>query len=157
MISLKSVTKDTLKNIGLQICAGAIGAIIAYSVAEFVCNLIFNDEDSPQERLAAYESHCPDGYVEWELREFFPFGKTERNGDSLLMFEKHRQVGCRPFKAGSKVTEAVETSKRKAHAASKTYHSSITGAINLKTGELVGLDTSRWTVPIDKQIDSEIQ
>lgn len=125
----------TLNNFWFWVCAGLI---VSGACMMALLEIYKNQE----EVLNEFTPRCTDGFIGWENREFKITNRFEKNGDSLIDFEKRIYSGCRPFDFTG-VPSAIVDSLITAH--NVIRYTWIRGQINLSKGVLLKADTTRTT------------
>lgn len=123
-----------------SICGGFLGVFIAEHWST-----------SRHDSIAEYTPRCPQGYFAWEIQEYLPTGPINRDGDSILIFEKSVRSGCRLFATSSDTPEMIKESASSDPVVDTIYHSTILGRIDLRKNKIAFLDTTRWTTTCKKQ------
>lgn len=132
---MKLFSKETLDNSWFWVCVGLI-------VSATFTTAILEVHRAREEVYREYTSRCPDGFIGWENSEFEITNRFEKNGDSLIDFEKRINFGCRPFDFTG-VPRAAVDSLIVAH--NVIHYIWIQGQINLSKGALLKADTTRTT------------
>lgn len=132
---MRLFSKATLDNSWFWVC---VGLLISATITTAVLEIRRNREET----LREFSSLCPDGFIGWENSEFEITNKFEKNGDSLIDFEKRIHHGCRPFDFTG-VPRAVVDSLIASH--NVIHYTWIQGQINQSRGVLLKADTVRST------------
>ena len=134
---MKRLLKTTLDNFWFWVC---VWLFIFVCVTQLVSEI----NRAREEVLREFVAKCPDGFTSWENAEFEVTDKFEKNGDSLIYFEKRIEYGCRPFDF-SRVPRVVVDSLLNVH--SVIHYTWIEGLMNLSDGTLLRADTTHSTKP----------
>lgn len=139
-----SVIKNTLTNFWFYAFWGLAGFIIGALFAHVIHLDSKKEKETVDTIVAEIVGHCPDNYMIWELRDYMMPIVTNRDGDSILIFEKQIRKGCRPFLTGSETPEQIEELKSDDPAVDSIYYTAITGSVNLTTQKVIVIDTNHW-------------
>ena len=139
-----SVIKNTLTNFWFYAFWGLVGGIIGMFFG-YIYHLIGKEEkETIEEIVAEVVGHCPDNYMTWEVRENMMPIFTNRDGDSVLIFEKQVKRGCRLFLTGGETPEKIAELESNDPVVDSIYYTAIIGSINLTTQKVIVIDTNRW-------------
>ncbi|SHK64458.1 hypothetical protein SAMN05720487_103142 [Fibrobacter sp. UWT2] len=142
--------KQTLTNIWFYAFWGLVGFVIGGFVAYVIIEDNESEKETVKEIVAEVVGHCPDNYLIWEKRDYLMPLTTNRDGNSILIFEKHIRRGCRPFLTGSETPEMLRKLETDDPRIDSVYHTSITGSVNLTTQKVIVIDTSYWAKELPK-------
>ena len=139
-----SVIKNTLTNFWFYAFWVLAGGIIGIFFG-CIYHLIDKEEKEAVEAIVTENvGHCPDNYMVWEVRENMMPIVTNRDGDSILIFEKQIKRGCRPFLTGSETSKQIEELKSDDPVVDSVYYTAITGSVNLTKQKVIVIDTNHW-------------
>ena len=139
-----SVIKNILTNMWFYAFWGLVGGIIGLFFG-YIYHLIDEEEKETIEGVfAEVVGRCPDNYMSWEVRENMMPMFTNRDGDSILIFEKQIKRGCRLFLTGSESPEKIAELESDDPVVDSIYYTAITGSINLTTQKIQVIDTNYW-------------
>lgn len=140
-----SVIKNTLTNFWFYAFWGLVGLIIGVFFGYIVHSIDEEEHEAVNKIVAETIGRCPNNYIAWEVRENMMPITTNRDGDSILIFEKHIRRGCRLFLTGSESPKKIAELESKDSVIDSVYYTTIIGSVNLTTQKLIVTDTSRWT------------
>ena len=123
-------------------------ALMAFDI-EYFFHEVFKgvvDEDTriAHEVVAEYSPRCPKGYYAWETHDYMHPIFTDRDGDSVMIFEQQVRTGCRLFLTGSETPEMIQKQISTEPVVDSVYYKSIVGSVNLRAQVLLSVDTNYW-------------
>lgn len=132
---MKLFSKATLDNSWFWVSVGIFVSMCATQLVLEICR-------EREATSAEYTSHCPDGFIAWENTEFEITNKFEKNGDSLIDFEKRIESGCRPFDFTGIPRATVDSLL---YVNSVIHYTWVQGVMNRSKGTLLKTDTTHST------------
>ena len=139
-----SIIKSTLTNMWFYAFWGLIGLIIGAFFGYIVHSIDEEEHEAVNKIVAETVGHCPDNYIAWEMREYMMPITTNRDGDSILIFEKQIKRGCRLFLTGSESPEKIKEIESDDPMVDSIFYTAITGSVNLTKQKVIVTDTNYW-------------
>ena len=139
-----SIIKSTLTNMWFYAFWGLIGLIIGAFFGYIVHSIDEEEHEAVNKIVAETVGQCPDNYIAWEVREYMMPITTNRDGDSILIFEKQIKRGCRLFLTGSESPEKIKEIESDDPMVDSIFYTAITGSVNLTKQKVIVTDTNYW-------------
>ena len=134
---MRLFSKETRNNSWFWV---SVGIFVSMCITQLVLEIHREREVSSTE----YTSRCPDGFITWENTEFEITNKFEKNGDSLVDFEKRIESGCRPFDFTGIPRATVDSMLA---AQNVIHYTWVQGVMNRSKGTVLRADTTHSTKP----------